>query len=375
MRKRIVYRSLVFVVLFSAFNASAQAQNGKDSKRVVNINRLNVIYDDEDNVYPEFIPDRTSQPQPANNVPPMLTAPQEDDEELEQASQIYRPAQMGEGAESEMDIIYATMDSVAIHIASNAPLPEGKTIYLTDPSKNRRFCYPTNEKSIATSHFGARRRRFHYGVDLAMPTGEPIYAVFDGIVRVSKFNKSYGNLVVVRHYNGLETYYAHMSQRDVSPGDTVKAGEVLGLCGNTGRSYGSHLHLEIRYMGKAINPEYIIDCTNRKLYSDEITIGPAYFRKSGSSRYAPNIAELHRINSKAGTAANNASTVAPTQPRNPNAKPAPKPQTGPKYYKVRSGDTLSKIAKRNGTTVKRLCQLNGIKETTILQIGRNLRVR
>ena len=156
----------------------------------------------------------------------------------------------------------------------------------------------------------------------------------------------------------------------------ARHGAVIGLCGNTGRSYGSHLHFEIRYMGKAMNPEYIVDCVNHKLLSDEIVLTPAYFTKKGSSHSSPSPADIARINNSAGTAANNASTIAESQKRDPS-RPGPEKEAASqaKYYKVRSGDTLSKIAARNGTTVKKLCKLNGIKETTILQIGRRLRVR
>lgn len=355
-----------------------QAQNTNENKKIINVNKLEVRYQDNDIEYQGAIIDQNDKDAP--EVPPSIIPSEMDaDEDLEQANQIFRPEQMGDGAESELDILYATMDYDIIHYASSSELPDAVTIHLTEPSKNRKFCFPTNEKARLSSHFGQRRRRFHYGVDLAMPVGEPIYAVFDGIVRISKKNSTYGNLVVIRHFNGLETYYAHLSKRDVNSGDTVRAGHVIGLCGNTGRSYGSHLHLEIRYMGKAMNPEYLLDCVNHKLHSDDVVLTPAYFTKKGSSHSSPDLAALHRVNSKAGTAANDKSTIAENQQRDPRKggpEPADKSNTSSaKYYKVRSGDTLSKIASRNGTTVKKLCKLNNIKETTILQIGRKLRVR
>ena len=351
----------------------------KNTKKVINVNKLDVIYNDQDSEYEGIVIDQGDNDNRRNsNIPSTLTQPEtEDDEELEQANQLYRPEQMGDGVESEFDILYASMDSEVIHYASNAELPNGVEVHLTEPEKGRKFCFPTPEHAKLSSHFGARRRRWHYGVDLAMPTGEPIYAAFDGIVRISKYNRSYGNLIVVRHFNGLETYYAHLSQRDVEPGDTLRAGAVIGLCGNTGRSYGSHLHFEIRYMGKAMNPEYLVDCLDHKLRSDKIELNPNYFTKKGSSRNSPSPGEIARINDYAGTAANSSATIAESQMRDPSK---PKPQSsgkngGAKYYKIRSGDTLSKIAARNGTTVKKLCKLNGIKETTLLQIGKRIRVK
>lgn len=379
MNNKFVLLASVFIVFSIPFAAFGQNNNtNKDSKKVINVNKLDVIYQDEDEEYSNITIDQNSD-QPVS-IPPTLVKPiDENDEELEQANQLYRPEQMGDGVESEFDILYASMDYDVIHYASNSELPNGVTIHLVDKEKGRKFCFPTPEHARLSSHFGARRRRWHYGVDLAQPTGEPIYAAFDGIVRISKKNKSYGNLVVIRHFNGLETYYAHMSQIDVNPGDTVRAGSVIGLCGNTGRSYGSHLHFEIRYMGKAMNPEYVVDCVNHKLHSDEIILNPKFFEKKGSSKSSPTPADIARINHYAGTAENSGATVAESQKRDPSKPKAPqqtKSQQGQaKYYKVRSGDTLSKIAARNGTTVKKLCQLNGIKETTILQIGKKLRVK
>ncbi len=369
--KNILIHIFIIFSLLSPF--SAISQNNKDSKKVINVNKLDVIYQEQDSEYKDAIIDQSESKN--SNIPLSLVQPEEEnDEDLQQASQLYRPEQMGDGVESEFDILYASMDYEVIHYASTTELPNGVTIHLTEADKGRKFCFPTPEHARMSSHFGGRKRRWHYGVDLAMPTGEPIYAAFDGIVRISKYNNSYGNLIVIRHFNGLETYYAHMSQRDVNAGDTVNAGAVIGLCGNTGRSYGSHLHFEIRCMGKAMNPEYVVDCNEHKLRSDEIVLTTAYFAKKGSSHASPSPGDIARINDHAGTAVNNEATIAKNQQRDPS-KPKPKPETEAKYYKVRSGDTLSKIAKRNGTTVKRLCQLNGIKETTILQIGRRLRVR
>ena len=378
---------LLALIVAASLPTTAMGQNNNTKKdnnnnnKVVNVNKLDVIYHDEDEEYHDVtIDNKDDSPQ---SIPSTLAQPpDEDDEELEQANQLYRPEQMGEGVASEFDILYASMDYDIIHYASSNELPNGVAIHLTDKEKGRKFCFPTPEHARLSSHFGARRRRWHYGVDLAQPTGEPIYAAFDGIVRISKFNKSYGNLIVIRHFNGLETYYAHLSQRDVNPGDTVRAGTVIGLCGNTGRSYGSHLHFEIRYMGKAMNPEYVVDCVNHKLHSDEIILNPKFFEKKGSSRNSPSPGDIARINLNAGTAANNSSTIAdnqqrdPSKPKNPSqAKSKSQKNAQAKYYKVRSGDNLSKIAARNGTTVKKLCQLNGIKETTVLQIGKNLRVK
>ena len=370
---------LSFALLALPLVAAAQTDEPqqKSNKSEIKVNKLDVIYEEEE--YKGVVIDRRNDKETESYMyqAPFLFDDDDVDDDEEGMPNIYTLDD--EGVESEDDILLEGFDTAAIHLpkfdVDNIERPI--MIRLRDNARGEKFTWPTPWTARPSSHFGPRWRRFHYGLDLALPTGEPIYAAFDGIVRISKYNKSYGNLVVVRHFNGLETYYAHLSQRDVESGDTVRAGQVIALCGNTGRSYGSHLHFEVRYMGKAMNPEYIIDCTNHKLLSDEIVLHPGYFNKKGSSHYSPSPGDIARVNDYAGTAANNKSTVAENQLRDPSK---PKPQTthassGAKYYKVRSGDNLSKIAKRNGTTVRKLCQLNKISETTVLQIGRKLRVR
>ena len=258
-----------------------------------------------------------------------------------------------DGAESE-DEILMVIDSTVLHSprADLSGMLEPVTIELENATTGARFVFPTPEIARTTSHFGPRRRRFHYGVDLAMPKGEPIYAAFDGVVRFSKFNRTYGNLIIIRHDNGLETYYAHLSQRHVTPGTRVTAGDIIGLCGNTGRSRGAHLHFEIRYEGNAMNPENVMSCETRSLLSPTLTLTQDSFRKVAKKGYSNSKGKGRSSNSNVGNYSADG-----------------------KYYKVRSGDTLGRIAQRNGTTVRRLCQLNGIKETSILQIGQKIRLR
>jgi len=276
-------------------------------------------------------------------VPNLLAPPPlKYEEEDEIIRQITLQESEDEGAEHEDEILFAGFDSSMIHYPKKV-FEAGDVVHITLTDDKHKFAFPTPYEARATSHFGPRRRRFHYGVDLAQPTGKDIYAAFDGVVRVSRYNKSYGNLIVIRHDNGLETYYAHLSQRYAKVGMQVRAGDVIGLCGNTGRSYGSHLHFEIRYMGNAMNPEHVIDCTTHKLINNELTLTQNSFRKVGD-------ASQSRGSGRVSVG-------------------------GAQYYKVRSGDTLGKIAARHHTTVRRLCQLNGIKQTTTLSIGRRLRVR
>ena len=262
---------LTFGLLLLPSIVAAQADDPR-RKPEIKVGKLDVIYEEDE--FKGVVVDQSDEDSTEGYYyqVPFLVNPDEYDEE----GGLPEPFNLGdEGADSEDDILWEGFDTMAIHLPKLDPSTINEPIMLELP----RFSWPTPVGSRPSSHFGPRRRRFHYGLDLAQPTGEPIYAAFDGVVRISKFNKSYGNLVIIHHANGLETYYAHMSKRKVCAGDHVKSGEVIGLCGNTGRSFGSHLHFEIRYMGNAMNPEDVLDCTTHGLVSRTLTLGPNSFRK------------------------------------------------------------------------------------------------
>lgn len=205
---------------------------------------------------------------------------------------------------------------------------------------------------LVTSRYGWRRGRYHNGTDIDLNTGDTVRAAWSGKVRYAKFNDhGFGNLVIIRHHNGLETFYAHLSKHLVVPNQEVKAGDVIGLGGNTGHSYGSHLHFEVRFYDAPMDPEQIIDFSKKNIKDPNFMIHAKLFRpgERASNPSGPAVA----------TSGNTSGTNSASR----------------KYYKVRSGDTLSAIAQKNRTTVSRLCQLNGIRPTTVLQIGKNLRVR
>ena len=186
-----------------------------------------------------------------------------------------------------------------------------------------------------TSPYGWRRYRMHKGTDIKVQIGDSIRSAWSGQVRIVGWDpRGYGYYVVVRHDNGLETIYGHLSRPLVDEYEKVLAGDVIGLGGNTGRSTGSHLHFEIRYLGEAMDPAKFIDFSTGQLRNaDEYVIGIKAMKQARAE------------------------------------------QAAMKYHKVRQGDTLSGIAKKYGTTVKTLCRLNNIKETKILQIGQKIRVR
>ena len=227
--------------------------------------------------------------------------------------------------------LYPNWNNQYVHTYGNAIIPDTYTIDLTG------FHMPTPSTKI-TSPFGPRWRRMHNGLDLKVNIGDTIVAAFDGKVRIVKYERrGYGKYVVIRHDNGLETVYGHLSKQLVEENQLVKAGEVIGLGGNTGRSTGSHLHFETRFLGIAINPIYMFDFPKQDIVADTYT----FRRTQGSKR-----AGSHDTQVADGTI---------------------------RYHKVKSGDTLSRIAKLRGVSVSTLCKLNRIKPTTTLRIGQVLR--
>ena len=240
-------------------------------------------------------------------------------------------------------------DSEMIHAFKGEPLsslPDSIDVRLTD--ETHKYHVPYIGKVI--SGFKWRGRHAHNGVDLPLHVGDTIRAAFDGIVRYSGVPSEtggYGNLLVVRHDNGLETYYGHLSARLVNVDETVSAGEVIGLGGSTGHSTGPHLHFETRYHGKPFDPERVFDFEKGQVRDTILELRKEYFNLN--SHY---------------NQGNDQTVSKASKPYRPNI-----------YHKVRKGDTLSKIARKYGTTVNAICRLNGIKSTTILRPGRSLLIR
>lgn len=202
---------------------------------------------------------------------------------------------------------------------------------LTDIKSNCNFVAPI-QNPVITSYFGWRHGRNHNGMDLDLQVWDPVVASFDGMVRVALFHPGYGRVVIIRHYNGLETLYAHLHRFKVKTGDVVEAGQVIGLGGSSGKSTGSHLHYEIRYKGKALNPKHIISFKNNTLISDSVKL----IKRKWNYTTIP---------------------------------------MGIKYHTIQKGDYMYKIAGRYGITINYLCQINGITKNKTLIVGRKLRIK
>ena len=231
----------------------------------------------------------------------------------------------------------------------------------------RDFCMPTDSR-VLTSNFGARWGRQHKGLDIKVYIGDTIRAAFSGKVRVVRYEPGgYGNFVVIRHYNGLETIYGHMSKHLVKPDQEVRAGEPIGLGGNTGRSTGSHLHFETRLCGVALNPALMFDFRNQDVIGDFYT-----FRRSSYSRESAQATRLRGVGG-AVSANNGGEDQLYTQSASSKRSAATAARSDTRFHKVRRGETLSSIARKRNTTVNAICKLNHISKNIRLRPGQILK--
>jgi murein DD-endopeptidase MepM/ murein hydrolase activator NlpD len=342
-----IYYCFLFVFFLLCFQA--QAQEGKRFKKPLKIKA------------PAEQPREEPETPPASE--PELP-PEEEESEMDEGpafAPVKTPSIVSEDTttldEGEISVVEVTeeikVDSVWVKIAEYYAVWDSRyvnpykidptkftdtvVIHLYNEAKGQMWAAPLASTHV-TSNFGFRGYRWHYGTDLELDTGDPIRSAFDGIVRIVRYDqRGWGKYVVVRHYNGLETLYGHMSRQDVEVGQMVKAGDVLGLGGSTGRSSGPHLHMEIRYQGNAINPTSIYDFTSNALVQPVFTLTPQHFAYYGSAKTA---------------------VVRKTM-----------------YHTIRSGDNLGKIARRYGVSVSYLCKINRITTKTVLRTGRRLRVK
>jgi murein DD-endopeptidase MepM/ murein hydrolase activator NlpD len=242
------------------------------------------------------------------------------------------------------------------------------TLYNVNEGRN---WSPVLDKSLVTSHFGWRNRRWHKGTDLDLETGDKIYAPFDGVVRVSGVHSGYGRTVILRHYNGIETLYGHLSKFNFEPGTFIKAGEVIGRGGNSGRSSGSHLHYETRFEGNQFDPENIYNFKNNPMVirSSEFVISPKIFDylRGGSSRPSSIITEPSSVQSSG--------VVEDIEEEIDDEEEVPVRVEKKIWYTVRNGDNLTEISKKFHSSVGEICRLNKISAYKKLYVGLKLRVK
>ncbi len=249
-------------------------------------------------------------------------------------------------AEPELDIYTEGWNSKSVNPFKDADVPDSKIIDVTG------YAMPCPGRVTSPYGYRARFRRMHKGIDLGIHNNDTIYAAFDGKIRLTAYErKGYGNYVIIRHPNGLETVYGHLNKTLVKPDETVRAGDPIALGGSTGRSTGPHLHFETRFMGYAINPAAIFDFANQTTHTDTYAFSKSTYTQGRN--YAP------------------ANILAQSESQNPY-KAAKSSRSS---YRVKKGDTLSSIARSYGLSVTRLRKLNGLGKSSSIRSGQILKLK
>lgn len=244
---------------------------------------------------------------------------------------------------------------VKIPAQYNDPFPESSIISLNLDEMSEEFHYPYKGKLL--SPYGMRGRSMHTGIDIKCIPNDTIRAAMSGVVRMSKLYSSYGYIIVIRHYNGLETVYAHNSKNLVKVNDIVEKGQPISLAGRTGRATTEHLHFEIRAANEPLDPAIFVDPENQRIRN-----GSVYLHKNGSRVLAYTSVNPDVLLADLGTAI-------------PETTLRLEPSQSEQYHTIKKGETLSLVARTYSTTVSKICSLNNIQTTKILRIGEKIRVR
>lgn len=250
--------------------------------------------------------------------------------------------------EPELDIYTEGWNSKSVNPFKEKDVPDMQVIDVTG--------YVMPHKGILTSPYGYRQKfkRMHKGVDIGIRSNDTIRAAFDGKVRLTAYEgRGYGNYIILRHPNGLETVYGHLNKHLVKPDQVVRAGDPIGLGGSTGRSTGPHLHFETRFMGYAINPSAIFDFANHTTHTDEYTFTKTTYTKARNFAPSRNKRELLADEENTYKSGNNQISS----------------------YVVKKGDTLNKIARAHGMSATSLRKLNNLEPEDVIKIGMELKLK
>lgn len=279
-------------------------------------------------------------------------------------------------------------ERVKVPTFSFRDVPDEIVLRLIDPDKGQNFCFPI--KKIKSSSYGWRWGRPHSGIDIALNVGDPIHAAFDGVVRLAKYNGGYGNCIVIRHYNNLETLYGHLSKINVKVGQEVKAGDVIGLGGNTGRSTGPHLHFECRLMYACFDPEWIFDLETYSIKTSFLRIDKTYFGVESSQQKANKKTQKSKL-SKVDKCFENKPYISPSTliaKERKKIKAGEIPQysvqtqkndsstkAGQQFIVGNKGEKLKDIAKRFNIPLESLKKMNPNIKTTTLKEKTKIRIK
>lgn len=287
------------------------------------------------------------------------------------------------------------MDTIPRAMVYDHSFSKNETLHVKisdyNPFKNNKFRvdlnaepahYPIDGKCI--SAYGMRGRRMHTGTDIKGTPKQEIRAVFAGVVRLSYYYAGYGNVIVIRHENGLETVYSHNQKNLVKVGQMVDQGQTIALCGRTGSASTEHLHFELRVQGKVLNPSLLFDFATRQAQPGQLVItsasGQIKAKRDNDGKTAQSTDAHDKTTTPPALGAHadsgaSAAAVGASAGAKSTASPSKAATSGAKYHAVVKGDTLYGMALKYKTTVKNICALNGIKSTTVLALGRKIRIK
>lgn len=239
-------------------------------------------------------------------------------------------------------------------------------------SNNNPFFFPCiGATSVNTTYGAGKNNEFHPGVDIMVKNGSPVRCCFDGVVRMAKIYGDYGRVVVVRHYNGLETIYANLSKIMVKPGQILQSGDILGASGKSGKTGAEQLHFETRFMNGCFNPSLFIDFDYMEIKENTLVLSESDLMIQSQDK-AEKKSEPEKKLQEA--------VLKPDEPvyqpktKEEQSQTMQKPNS-PEYYIVKAGDTMYRISVKYNISLTKLLQLNNMQETDKIDIGQKIRVK
>lgn len=235
------------------------------------------------------------------------------------------------------------------------------------------YASPVGTRVVVTSRYGWRDGRLHRGIDLDLLTGDEVYSILDGKVRYVRSHAGHGKTIVIRHENGLETIYAHLSKQLVEENQIVSKGQMIGKGGTTGNARGSHLHLEVRYEGVTINPEYFFDFEGddriraKTCWITEEVANPRLFSSNRKASLTVT-RELAKISHQEAPIPADSGIRQVAEDKIVEEQS----EQRPKHHIIRYGDTLYSLARKYNVTVEDLCRVNGIADSFRIKAGQKL---
>lgn len=261
------------------------------------------------------------------------------------------------------------------------PFTEDKLMLIMVAASNNPFEVPCSFDDISLKYGPTKGGDFHPGVDLKVEPQTLVKSSFDGVVRMAKYYGDYGLTVVIRHYNGLETVYAHLDKLCVKPGQMLAAGDVIGQTGKTGNCKEPLLHFETRFMNEYFDPELIIDFENETLVKNTCVLTSSDLNVTDLDMLGKTVVKPSNTTAKPVTPVMNTTTS--VEEKNPQREVIQQVNAQLKqafdgeevYHVIQKGETLYRIATQYKTTTTEILRLNNIDDADRIAAGQRIRVK